>query len=198
MSDRIRLSLWFSTHTGAEMLPRLQRAAELLPSETLERGVGEVAVTAVSWAEAALLEERFEQGVTLEEAMDQLRRFAAGDCVCELELAWLLWVCEPDWRQSPHALRLSSVGPDFGATTDGQGNDGHLLVDFGLDEPFLAELAPPNTETRRHLQANILQLLAYVKKIEQQLRPRALRLWSEGEGNWLERLAQRLQAADWS
>lgn len=198
VSDRIRLSLWFSTHTEADLLPRLQQAAELLPAETLERGVREVSVSAVSWAEAPLFEEQFEQGVALDAAMEALRPFAAADCACELELAWLLWVHETEWRQRPHALRLSSLGPGFGAAEGGPVEEGQLVVDFGLDEPFLAELTPWNLATRRHLQANIVQLLAYVKQIEQQLRPRALRLWSEGEGDWLERLARRLQAAELS
>lgn len=200
MSDSIRLSLWFSTQTAAQILPHLAHVIELLPVEALERGVRSLSVTALDWSEPALLEERYEAGIPLAAALDQMREFVQADCACELELAWLLWSydsqAEPKdgddeaWLQTPHTLRCSSLGPQF---ADGlAGEEGHVVVDFGLDEAFLAELAPWNASTRRHLQANILQLLAFSRKVELQLRPQRRRLWSEGEADWTQRLLRRI------
>ena len=203
MSDSIRLSLWFSTQTTAQILPHLAHVVELLPAEALERGVRSLSVTALDWSEPALVEERYETGIPLAAALEQMREFVQADCAGELELAWLLWSYDPErarpdgpaaedegWLQVPQTLRCSSLGPQF---ADGlAAAEGHVVVDFGLDEAFLAELAPWNASTRRHLQANILQLLAFSRKVELQLRPQRRRLWSEGEADWTQRLLRRI------
>lgn len=196
MSDSIRLSLWFSTQATAQIVPHLAHVAELLPAEALERGVRALSVTALDWSEPALLDERFDAGIALAAALEQLRPLVHDDCACELELAWLLWRYHPDrpapddWEQVPHPLHCTSLGPHFG---DGlAAEDGHVIVDFGLDEAFLAERAPWNASTRRHLEANILQLLAFSRKAELQLRPQRRRLWSEGEADWTQRLLRRI------
>ncbi|HUX67426.1 MAG TPA: hypothetical protein VMV31_08045 [Terriglobales bacterium] len=192
------MSLWFSTQTAAQILPHLAQVVELLPAEALQRGVRSLSVTALDWSEPALLEERYHTGIPLPAALEPMRPLVQADCACELELAWLLWGYHPDgaagadegWRQTPHTLRCSSLGPLFGDGLAAQ--EGHVVVDFGLDEAFLAELAPWNASTRRHLQANILQLLAFSRKVELQLRPQRRRLWSEGEADWTQRLLRRI------
>lgn len=194
MSDRIRLSFWFESQTRAQVLPRLADAAAVLPEEALGRGVQQYSVVALDWNEPALLEERPEGGVPLAVAIEAMREFVHEDCAGEVELAWLLWSYNSGaWRQAPHPLRLSSLGAGFAAQNVRE--EGDLTVDFGLDEAFLAELAPWNRETRQHLQANIVQLLVYCHKLQQQLRPMQRRLWSEGEDDWTEKLTRRLKLA---
>lgn len=194
MSDHIRLSLWFSTHTEAEILPHLADVARVLPAEALERGVRQLAVTALDWNEPALIEERFESGgIPLEAALAAMRDFAQPDCACELELAWLLWRYDGQaWEQVPHPLVCTSFGSDFAAGLAAQ--EGHVVVDFGLDEAFLAELAPWDAATRGHLQANILQLLAFSLRLQNQLQPLRRRLWSDTEADWSQKLLARLPA----
>ncbi|MGH9476102.1 MAG: hypothetical protein ACRD1C_07190 [Terriglobales bacterium] len=194
MSDRIRLSLWFKAQTQAQLLPRLADASEVLPQETLERGVQQYAVVALDWSEPALLEEAAEEGLPVAQALEAMREFVHDDCACQIELAWMLWSYGGGaWRQTPHPLRLISLGAQFASGSVRE--DGDLTVDFGLDEAFLADLAPWNRETRQHLQANIVQLLVYCHKLQHQLRPFQRRLWSENESDWTEKLTRRLKLA---
>ena len=193
MGDRIRFSLWFDSQTTAQILPRLAHAAEVLPIEALERGVRQFRVAALKWSEPALVEERATEGVTVADALEQMRPFVHDDCACELELQWMLWRYNgSQWEQAPHTVQITSAGPRFG---ENPGDDAHVSVDFGLDEPFLAEAAPWNADTRRHLQANILQLLAYCHKAQQQMRPRMRRLWTDENADWTEKLVRRLHDA---
>lgn len=185
--------MWFDSQTTAQVLPRLAHAAEVLPIEALERGVRQFRVAALNWSEPALVDQRVTAGITVAQAMEEMRGFVHEDCACEMELAWMLWRhTETGWEQAPHAVRISSLGPRFG---ERPGEEGHVIVDFGLDEPFLAAAAPWNADTRRHLQANILQLLAYCHKVQQQMRPRMRRLWSDEDEDWTAKLVRRLQDA---
>lgn len=193
MSDHIRLSLWFASQTKAQILPRLARAVEALPAEARERGVREFSVTALNWGEPPVLDERADEGVVVAEAIDQMREFVSDDCACELQLSWLLWSFQTgEWKQTPQTLVFSAIGPMFG---DAAETEGHLTVDFGLDEAFLAELAPWNGDTRQHLQANIMQLLVYCHRVQEALQPVRRRLWSEGEADWTQKLMRRLDSA---
>ena len=196
MTDPVRFSLWFSDHSVNELLPRLAQAAAVLPAEALERGVREVKLTAVDWNEAALVEEQFESGMALDAAIELLRPFAADDCACELRLSWSLWIyAEAEWRQRAMPITFTSFGRAFADHDAAQ--EGDIVIDFGLDEIFLAELAPWTASTRQHLQANILQLLAFCHKLQAALAPLRRQLWSEAEDestlDLSERLAQRLQ-----
>ncbi|MGH9466923.1 MAG: hypothetical protein ACRD1Y_06170 [Terriglobales bacterium] len=195
MSDPIRLSLWFAAHTGAQILPRLAEAVAAVPQEARERGVNQFSVVALDWSEAAILDERTLPGTAVDPAaaIEAMRPFVQDDCACELELQWLLWTYGDSWTQTPQPLRITSFGPAFGGGA--ARDEGQLAVDFGLDEAFLAESAPWNKETRQRLQANIVQLLVYCRKVQEQLRPARRRLWSEGEGDWTEKLNQRLRMA---
>jgi hypothetical protein len=193
VGDRIRFSLWFESQPTAQILPRLAHAAEVLPIEALERGVWEFRVVALNWSEPALVDQRISEGITVAQALEEMRGFVHEDCACELEMAWMLWgYGEAGWKQSPHPVRIASLGPRFG---ERPGEEGHVVVDFGLDEPFLAEAAPWNADTRRYLQANILQLLAYCHKAQQQMRPRLRRLWTDETEDWTEKLVRRLREA---
>ncbi|HXR98806.1 MAG TPA: hypothetical protein VN709_13275 [Terriglobales bacterium] len=196
MSDPVRFSLWFLHQPVEELLPRLAQAAAVLPAEALERGVRGIALTAVDWNQPALVEERFDTGISLDAATDLLRPFTADDCACEWQLSWSLWMFqESEWRQRPMPITFTNFGRRF--ADHNAVEDGDMVIDFGLDEIFLAELAPWTTSTRQHLQANILQLLAMCHKLQAALSPVRRQLWSEAEENSTldlsERLAQRLQ-----
>jgi|GEM_PF-1163314 len=196
MSEHIRLSLWFGTQPAVQVLPRLVQAAEQLPAEALERGVRRLSVTALEWQQAALIEEEFDEGIPLASAIAQMKEFFQPDCACQVDMTWMLWKFDrEEWKQVPHRLQLASLGPSFGERAGSAQEEGHVTVDFGLDEAFLAEQAPWNVETRRHLQANILQLLAYCHKTQQKMQPQRRLLWSEDESDWTQKLMRRLAAA---
>ncbi|HVB39768.1 MAG TPA: hypothetical protein VNE83_02630 [Terriglobales bacterium] len=196
----MRFSLWFAEHTASEVLPRLRAAAEALPPEALQRGVRQWTVQALEWSEPPLLEESGESGesagepgTAIEVAIGHLAEFAQADCACSLEMEWLLWEFgDEGWKQTPHAVICRSLGPEFGGGTAAS-EEGQLQIELGGDEPFVAELAPWDASTRRHLQANILQLLALCHAVQRRLQPARRKLWSESEADWTEKLALRLQ-----
>lgn len=158
------------------------------------RGVRQFSVVPIDWNEPAVIEERPEAGVSAEEAIEAMREFMHEDCAAEIELSWLLWTYSGgSWQQAPHQLRFTGMGPAFGGGSARE--DGQISVDFGLDEAFLADLAPWNRETRQHLQANIIQLLVYAHRLQEQLHPAERRLWSDGESDWTAKLTRRLELA---
>lgn len=196
MSQAIRFSLWFSEHETNDVLPRLGAAAEALPPEAVQRGVREWTVQAVDWNEPPLLEESTENnqpGTSLPAALAHLAEFAQPDCTCSLELEWMLWTFGAEgWKHGPHPVVIRSFGPDFGAGGRAA-EEGQVLIEFGPDEPFVAELAPWDAATRQHLQTNILQLLAFCHAVQRRLQPQRRKLWSEDENDWTTRLSLRLQ-----
>ena len=194
MSDRIRLSLWFERHPREQVLPRLVQAAQALPPESAAAGVRGLTVRALDWGEPPVLEERPQEYLAVEEAVRQMEEFVHDDCACELELAWPLWRFDEGWSHVLCPVTCISLGPGFapGAIA----GEGHLQVDFGLDEVFLAEMAPWNRDTRLHLQTNILQLLGFSQQLQRALQPQRRRLWSDQSADWTTRLTERLQAAE--
>lgn len=174
------------------MLPRLAQAVESLPPEVVKAGVRGVTLHPLAWSEPALVDESYPSGVPLAEALDQLRTFLHDDCAAELTVQWPLWSwTDSAWKSSPHPLLIAVLGADFeeGAYRE----QGHLRLDFGLDEAFLAELAPENEDRRHHLEFNILRLLGVARALQTRLKPERRRLWSESDGELTARLLERLQ-----
>lgn len=190
----MRFSLWFDSQEMNDLLPRLGAAAAALPPEALRRGAREWSVQAVDWDEPPLLEESAESDqevTTIEAAIAHLAEFAQDDCACSLEMEWMLWEYgEQGWKHAPHPVIIRSLGPSF---DNGDREDGEVVIELGADDPFVAEMAPWDANTRHHLQANILQLLAYCHAVQRRLQPVRRRLWSENEADWTARLTLRLQ-----
>lgn len=199
MSERIHFSFWFLTQTPAEMLQRLSILISSLPAETQERGVLGISSTALSWSEPALIDERYDPPVPPADALEQLREYLQEDAAAEIEMAWMLWVYEDgQWKHKPQPIRFICIGTEFDKDEPrevGKGL-GHLLVEFGLDEPFLAENTPWGTETRRHVQANIMLLLAYLRQLQVRMGLCVSRLWSDEVEDWSSKLVRRMQFAE--
>lgn len=174
-------------------MQRLATAAGALAPEAAPE-VESLAVTAVEWSEPPVLEQRPQPPLAVEEAIAVMAGFFHADCAAEVEMSWPLWQFGREgWRRQPARLVCTTLGPGFaaGAAAD----EGQVQVDFGMDELYLAELAPWDRATRMHLQTNIAQLLAGSLQLQHRLQPRRRRLWSEGGGDWSERLAERLRQA---
>jgi hypothetical protein len=168
------------------------------------------------------------------EATEQLH----DDMAYEFEMRWQLWALadpssgfsrgrqaahDPDeddpnfdepgpdnpgtpWKLRAHAVRILGFGPTFDVA--GYEQNGHILVDFGLDSPWLLESAaasdeeddddPDRLEEQRieahlHIQQNIEKLLAFTLLVEKHCGISSRLLWTESGEPLAEKLIARLQ-----
>jgi hypothetical protein len=114
------------------------------------------------------------------------------------------------WKLRTHAVRILGFGPTFDMA--GFEQNGHLLVDFGLDTPWVLDmpLGSPQLEQGRapgetakpkpldsaaqlHIQQNIEKLLAFTLLVEKHCGISSRLLWTESGEPLAEKLIARLQ-----
>jgi hypothetical protein len=161
----------------------------------------------------------------LEEAVAEATEQLHDDMAYEFEMRWQLWAPEggsgvhldgadddpdadpdsPDtysvlsdldtaWKLRPHALRILGFGPEF--DTAGFEQNGHILVDFGLDSPWVfdaTEDEPLDAEGQARIQQNIEKLLAFTLLVEKNCGISSRLLWTESGEPLAEKLIARLQ-----
>ncbi len=91
----------------------------------------------------------------------------------------------------PVPVKFIAQGEEFDDGTYEQ--TGHVLVDFGLDAPFLQENLALTEETQVKVRANVSKLVEFTMKAEKDTRATARLLWSESEENLAQKLIARLQ-----
>lgn len=149
------------------------------------------------------------------EATEQLH----DDMAYEFEMRWQLWspeqpagtftsVAEDDpdidpdleqfetqWKLRPHVVRFLGFGPRF--DTAGYEQNGHVLVDFGLDSPWVMDENLPEDEldddAQLHIQQNVEKLLAFTLLVEKNCGISSRLLWTESGEPLAEKLIARLQ-----
>lgn len=156
------------------------------------------------------------------EATEQLHE----DMAYEFEMRWQLWApedpdptlnrinpqrgrdSEPDadfddavildpealWKLRPHTLRVLGFGPEFDVA--GYEQNGHILIDFGLDTPWVMDELEDEAldeEAQLHIQQNIEKLLAFTLLIEKNCGISSRLLWTESGEPLAEKLIARLQ-----
>jgi hypothetical protein len=149
------------------------------------------------------------------EATEQLH----DDMAYEFEMRWQLWSPEqpvgsftslpeddpdidPDleafetqWKLRPHVVRFLGFGPRF--DTAGYEQNGHILVDFGLDSPWVMDENLPEDElddaAQLHIQQNVEKLLAFTLLVEKNCGISSRLLWTESGEPLAEKLIARLQ-----
>jgi hypothetical protein len=102
------------------------------------------------------------------------------------------------WKLRPHTVRILGFGPNFDMA--GFEQNGHLLVDFGLDTPWVMD-APLETLGERvldfaaqlHIQQNVEKLLAFTLLVEKNCGISSRLLWTESGEPLAEKLIARLQ-----
>ena len=196
MSDSLNLSLWFPSFHENEMLPRtLSVMRQFLFSETRE-GITYLSVHPTAWSEPTVLEQRFNPGISPEEAVELASEFAHDDFAFVFEAFWDLWVPNEDsegdaWVQRPIAVRFVAHGVQFdeGIYTD----DGHVEVDFGLDTPFLFEGLELSARNEEHVRQNVAKLVAFTLAVQNNCKISGRVLWSESESNLAQKLIAQLQ-----
>ena len=196
MADSLNLSLWFPSFHENEMLPRtLSVMRQFLFSETRE-GITYLSVHPTAWSEPTVLEQRFNPGISPEEAVELASEFAHHDFAFVFEAFWDLWVPNEDsegdaWVQRPIAVRFVAHGVEFdeGIYTD----DGHVEVDFGLDTPFLFEGLELSARNEEHVRQNVAKLVAFTLAVQKNCKISGRVLWSESESNLAQKLIAQLQ-----
>ena len=107
---------------------------------------------------------------------------------------------DPDalWKPRLHTVRILGFGPNFDVA--GYEQNGQLLVDFGLDTPWVpdqdpdtAEDGPLDQEAQLHIQQNIEKLLAFTLLVEKNCGISSRLLWTESGEPLAEKLIARLQ-----
>ena len=196
MADSLNLSLWFPSFHENEMLPRtLSVMRQFLFSETRE-GITYLSLHPTAWSEPTVLEQRFNPGISPEEAVELASEFAHDDFAFVFEAFWDLWVPNEDsegdaWVQRPIAVRFVAHGVEFdeGIYTD----DGHVEVDFGLDTPFLFEGLELSARNEEHVRQNVAKLVAFTLAVQNNSKISGRVLWSESESNLAQKLIAQLQ-----
>ena len=92
-------------------------------------------------------------------------------------------------------MRVLAFGPGFDVA--GYEQNGHLLVDFGLDTPWVPETdddeEPLDEEAQAHIQQNIEKLLAFTLLVEKNCGISSRLLWTESGEPLADKLIARLQ-----
>jgi hypothetical protein len=162
----------------------------------------------------------------LENAVAEATEQLHDDMAYEFEMRWQLWAAEeplpssslvhardaessepdidfdepvpadPDtpWRLRAHTVRILGFGPGFDVA--GFEQNGHILVDFGLDTPWVMDVKedqPLDREAQLHIQQNIEKLLAFTLLVEKNCGISSRLLWTESGEPLAEKLIARLQ-----
>jgi hypothetical protein len=194
MPDPLYLSLWFPHVSGPEILPHAMAVLQQFPFSAQRPGIAYVAVQPVSWNEATVLERRFSEGIAPEEAILISADLVHDDYAFIFDAYWDLWMPEEmgeQWKLVPSPVKFIVQGEEFDEGTYAQ--DGHILVDFGLDSLFLQENVALTEETQAKVRDNLSKLVEFTMKAEKDTRATARLLWSESEENLAQKLVARLQ-----
>ncbi len=196
MADSLYLSLWFASFPERDMMPRAVSVLRQFLFSSLREGVTYLSVHPVAWSEPTVLEQRFNPGISPEEAAEIAQEFVHDDFAFVFEAFWDLWTPNEDehgdaWVQRPTAVKFLVHGVQFdeGIYAD----DGHIQVDFGLDTPFLFEGIRLTPAIEQNIRTNVAKLVAFSSAIEKHCGVTGRVLWSESEDNLAQKLIPKLQ-----
>lgn len=197
MADRLHLSLWFPSFQEVEIMPRTLSVLKQFPFSSTRPGIGYLGVHGISWNEPVVFEEIFEDRATPEQAIEIAGERLHSDHAYEFGASWELWTPETGggldttWRRTPQSVTLVAHGVDF---EDGIfQEDGHLLIDFGLDTPFLHEELELDDLSEERVKANVQKLVEFTSAVEKNSGISGRVLWSDSDENLVQKLIARLQ-----
>ncbi len=175
------------------MLPHFLAVLQQFPFSDQRPGITYAAVQPVSWGEASVLERRFSPGIPPEEALVVAADLIHDDYAFVFEAYWDLWTPDEsgEWKMVPSLVKFILQAEEFDEGTSKE--TGHILIDFGLDAPFLQENVELNEETQNRVRENVAKLVQFTVKAEKNTRANARLLWSESEENLAQKLIARLQ-----
>ncbi len=153
-----------------------------------------VAVHPVSWSEPTILEQRFQAGITPEQAAGVAVELLHEDYAYVFEAYWDLWTPSETgapWVETSTLVRFIAQGAQFEESAADE--TGHIQVDFGLDAPFLHEEVSLTAAAEEHVRNNVQKLVQFTALVEKNAEATGRLLWSESEENLAQKLIARLQ-----
>jgi hypothetical protein len=196
VADALYLNLWFPSFTPAEMMPRMLAVLRQFPFSAQRPGVTAFSIYPLSWSEAPVLAQSFAEQADPDVAVSLAAEFLHDDYGYEFQAAWDLWVPNEVDRQRSWTLlpqRVSFIANSLGFDEGVYEHDGHIQIDFGLDEPFLQETEAMTPETALRVHANVQKLVDFTNALEKNCGISGRVLWSESEENLAQKLIARLQ-----
>ncbi|HEX6501660.1 MAG TPA: hypothetical protein VF011_00340 [Terriglobales bacterium] len=193
MPDPLYLSLWFPHFETIEILPRTLSVMRQFPFSKQRPGITYLSLHPVSWSEPTILEQRFNPGVTPEEAAAIAQDLLHADYAFAFDAYWDLWIPPEnrgEWRRAPSPVKFIAHGTEF---EHPEAEVGDIQIDLGLDEPFLYEHLQLSPEDANRLRENVTQLVAFTAAVEKNSGSSARLLWSESDENLAHKLISRLQ-----
>lgn len=200
MADSLYYSLWFPNFR----LTSLPEKLILVMQQLQQPLVAAVSVYPLDWQQTPSFQRIFStrdtypaDAATPETAVEEAMELLHEDCAYEFELAWNIFhpetdgLLDPVWKEEQRLVRIIGLGPEFDQESFEQ--NGHILIDLGLDTPFLFEDVPLDEEGQMHIQQNVEQLVAFTTAVEKNCGVQTRLLWSEGDDNLAEKLIARLQ-----
>lgn len=200
MADSLYYSLWFPKFRFAALPEKLALVMQQMPQPL----VTAASVYPLDWQQTPSFQRIFstretypDEAVTPEAAVAEATESLHEDCAYEFELPWSLWypdtdgLLDPIWKEEMRIVRIVGLGPDFDQASFEQ--NGQILIDFGLDTPFLYEDTPIDEDGQLHIQQNVGQLVAFTTAVENNCGVETRLLWSESDDNLAQKLIARLQ-----
>jgi len=223
MANLSYLSVWCRDFPEDRILERFGAFLQTVPLSATKPGFTYLTIRAVDASEQPVLEQDL-RGMPLdtpgiiEISQDHLH----SDCAYEVSCAWDLAVFDAANGKSkiePQPLEISCCGEDYDDNFWREG--GHFAVNLGLEHFFTGHAGllgmrpggptpPQGAEEARFLEAmawpenlekyqektreNIRKLLDWVHRVQVALPVEQVRLWSEGEENFEERLEEIVTA----
>jgi hypothetical protein len=200
MADTLYLSLWYPNLRLAGLAEKLTAVLNSFAKHGGESRVYSATVWPVSWSESPVFQRVYghgERGIEPRQAVQDALELLHEDYAYEFQIGWLLWEYEPAsegiaarWVRQPRMVRVTGYGPLFDEGAYEQ--DGHVRIDFGSDAPFLDEELELDSDTAKHVEQNVRQLVDLTTVVEKESGATARLLWSELGESLAQRLAARL------
>lgn len=182
MADPIYLSVWLKDLKLHNMLQQFEALSSVFPMSSLQPGVAAVSVRAINDSEPDLLDEAFEEPLSLQDAFKHAGQFLHEDCLYEFTAYWDLWrKWEGEWRLLPQEVRISCFGPDY----ENELGD-HLRFALGWDDQFLPD--PMETRSITPVASNLRSVSRLASSMDEALSVERRLLWSSAEESFLTQL----------
>lgn len=184
MAEPLYFSLWIKDFRQENMLEHFSAILSAFPFSSFFPGIQSLTIRAISDAEPDVVDEGFEENISVEEAITQAGEFLHDDSAYELTAYWDLWQHdEDDWLLRPRQVQLSCFGPHYE-------NDlgDHIRIALGFDTEFLPDPADPQSVTAAASNlrsvARLAETLGHASGVTHRL------LWSPSDDSFLSRLEE--------
>ncbi len=222
MANQSYLNVWCKDFPEESILERFGAFLATVPFSPAKPGFTHLTIQAIDATEIPVLDQDL-RSFPLDAAgvIEMARDHMHGDCSCEVQCQWDLWLFDPaaGWNLGPQPLEISCHGEDYDGSLWRE--NGHFEADLGFEHLFTGHAgllgirrrsaaAPQSTEEAHFLEAmawpenlkayqertqeNIRKLLDWVRAIENAVPVERVRTWSEGEENFEARIEEILAA----